>query len=128
MASTIPPTYSKLPLSLHRTLSTTDTAKCQKDAAFVILKKMSREEMCTVVGMILAIIALCVMIVLKKERKENALYVLKRQSCGRLPVNCAKMKRTPALGGPWTLAKLNVSSAIHAQEDSKETGKLADIE
>ena len=27
MTSTIPPSYSKLPLSQHRTLSTTDTAK-----------------------------------------------------------------------------------------------------
>ena len=128
MTSTIPPTYSKLPLSLHRTLSTTDTAKCGKDAAFVILKKMSRDEMCTVVGMILAIIALCVMMVLTKERKENALYVFKRQSCGRLPVICATSRRTPALGGPWTLAKLNVSSAIHVQEESKETGKWTGLE
>ena len=68
MTSTIPPTYSKLPLSLHRTLSTTDSAKCRKDAAFVILKKMSRGEMCSV--MITAIIALCVMIMLMAAGRE----------------------------------------------------------
>ena len=125
MTSTIPPSYSKLSPSLHRTLSTTDSAKCRKNAVFVILKTMSREEMCTVVR---TIIAICVMIMPMAVRMGPAKYVLKRQSCGWLPVICATSRGTPAFRGPWTLATLNLSSAIHVQEESKETGLLAGLD
>ena len=74
MTSTIPPTYTKLSLSLHRTLRTTDSAKCRKNAAFVILKTMSREETCSVPR---TTIAICVMIMLMAVEKGPAKYVVK---------------------------------------------------
>ena len=79
----------------------------------LLMMTMPREEMCSV--MIMAIIALCVMLMLQAARDGSANHVLIGQTCRRLPVICATSRRTPALRGTClVLTRMTDSRFRHA--------------
>ena len=79
----------------------------------LLMMTMSREEMRSV--MIMAIIALCVILMLQAARDGSANHVLIGQTCRRLPVICATSRRTPALRGTClVLTRMTDSRFRHA--------------